>query len=900
MVSTAKLLNRPALAASLLVTLTALALELSGALDRLEGMTLTQRFAYARWSPHPLDGRIALVAIDDSSEEAFGRWPWARSLQAKAIDEIRRAGAKTVAFDVIYNTTSADPAEDEALAGAIRRCGGVVAAYVDPDDLLSELWKSGSGAEVLRRLLTTLGDEIELPKDEVVKRVGLSGAAAERFLAQPMAFRTLAAWQKLQLLRSEDRRPADFDAFMAALGAPVRHVQGTSAERKVLSLLWQRDRSWEALARFMPPTSGEPSPREAPPILPVAEAAGGAGMVKGDTVSGGETRRVMPAVPTPVGDCLQLGIAAAAHFMGVDPASVSIEGSRVRVGDASIPVEHGQIIIDWPTATFRGFPSVRGGGTPCEALPLGTLAGLADQRALQDRQETTYREVAAQVAANLSRSAGEIATLPMPEKLRADLREMVEFNIPDLFAKGLDALPPDASEDERGVARLYLQWDALEKAVLEGRAALHEREETIRTALDGRLVLVGHVATGALADMINSPYGPRTPGVFVHAAIANMVLGSHGIRSTPSWVGPVMTLLLGVVCGVIAAALGAGRGSLLALLVLVLSFGVAWFAFGWASILVPMVAPLSGGFASWVAGVTMVAVISQRERARVTRQFRARVSPQLVERLAANPDALSVGGLEREVTILFGDLAGFTTISEQLEGPEVVRTLNRYMGALTQQLTARRAYVNKFLGDGLLAFWSAFGEEPEQRRLAAEAAAACQEAVVRLGEAPEFRGRPPIRLRLGIATGEVVVGDCGAPPELNDYTVIGDAVNLASRLESANKQFGTRILMDGTTAAGIPRGAGAPVLLGLGRVVVVGQSVPVEVFTVVDAAAPPGWIEAIEQAVAVFRGGDRAAALDAWREVDRRFDHPALAKPFLAVLQDPEEPCDGVLRLRAK
>jgi adenylate cyclase len=315
-------------------------------------------------------------------------------------------------------------------------------------------------------------------------------------------------------------------------------------------------------------------------------------------------------------------------------------------------------------------------------------------------------------------------------------------------------------------------------------------------------------------------------------------------------------------------------------------------------IVYPMAAPVLAGLNSWVTATAAVAVINQREKLRIQKQFRARVSPQLVDLLAENPKALSMGGVERETTILFGDLAGFTTISEQLGGPDVVKTLNLYMGAMTRELTAQNAYVNKFLGDGLLAFWSAFVPEPRQCQLAIASAIACQRLVKEIGQRPDRAGLPPITLRLGIATGKVVIGDCGAPPDLNDYTVIGDSVNLAARLESANKQFGTSILVDGTTAVAA-RESGLP-LCSLGRVVVVGQSVPIDLHEVCVDADPQERIRMTEQAVQAFARGDFAASREAFGALETRFGKSKTAVAFREAMDDPNDRRDGVLRLRAK
>jgi class 3 adenylate cyclase len=234
-----------------------------------------------------------------------------------------------------------------------------------------------------------------------------------------------------------------------------------------------------------------------------------------------------------------------------------------------------------------------------------------------------------------------------------------------------------------------------------------------------------------------------------------------------------------------------------------------------------------------------------------------------------------------------------------------VATLNLYLGRLADELVDRGAYVNKFLGDGFMAFWSAFGAEPEQERLAAESAAACQAAVEELGSRVE-PGAPRISLRIGIATGMAVVGDCGAPPRLNDYTAIGDVVNLSARLESANKQFGTKVLMDGATRRGIDRiaartpGAQVPRMRCLGQVVVVGQSKPIDLYEVVDASAKDEWIADTEGAVRAFRERDLPGSRVLWQAFESRWGASKLSQAYIAAIDAGDGAEDGVLRLRAK
>jgi len=895
-VSQAKGFNRPALLAALAVTGVVLLLERVGALESFEGTLLDARFAMARSTGSPLDEGLCFVAIDDGSIDTIGRWPWPYSVQAIAIEEIHRCGARVIAFDILYESPSQQEGEDEALAAAIGACRGVVGANSDPRDPFGSGASDPSSDSPLGRLLEVLGTSLRTPNDEAAERAGLDDQWRDRLDAESSRLRERVAWLRLRQLASQGNPPASLADFEAALG--VLSGEDTSAERNRVRRVWDRELAWAALSRWMPSTTARPSPIDAPPILPVARAAGGVGLVFGVDDRDGMMRRVLPFMPTPGGNCLQLGVAAAAKYLDIDPRTVRVEGAQLVVGDRRIPLHHGSIVIDWPTAMFEGTRVLRGGGMQRPTVPIASLVELKREREKLAQNEERYRSVAQSIAEWLRLPIDGMQSLPVPESLLGEALESIEFQLPGVLDKGFEALGPEPSEDERNLASHVILWSKLLKEVVRARHDLAQRESLVRAAIEDRLVFVGFHATAVAADVRNTPFGTGTPGVYVHAAVANMVIDRRGLMFAPAWTEPLATVLLGVVLAVIASGLTAGRGALAAFGALATYGTVAWLSFDMWSLVVPMSGPLLGGFGSWVAGVTFVAVTGQRERAKIIRQFRARVSSELVGLLTGNPDALSVGGAEREITVLFGDLAGFTTLSEQLGGPQVVFTLNRYMGALTRGLTARRAYVNKFLGDGLLAFWSAFGNEPDQCRLAVEAAHVCQEEVAALGEAPEFRDRPRIRLRLGIATGKAVVGDCGAPPDLNDYTAIGDVVNLASRLESANKQFGTSVLIDGNTAANAGEAAQCA-LLRLGRVVVVGQSVPVEVFALVDGAFSPEARSAIERAVVAFEGRNRETARSAWKSV---VDSGAasIAKPFIAALDDSEDPLDGILRLRAK
>ena len=887
--------------AGLAATLAVIAIGMAGLLDGFEWWSQDQRFLRARRIPEPLSPGIALVAIDDRALDTIGRWPWSRDVLALAFDEMAIAGARTVASDVLFTDVQSAGA-DTALAAGIARNPTVLAVNMDEGRLDAALWLSVEGRQALNSLVAAIAEDITAEPVAIADQAGLEGVRRERFLERSTNFKKLAAWKELLRLRNVGTPPADAQAYRLLLTKQDATLE-RFAERNSVNEAFERDQSFALLARFMSASKGEGSAMDAPPMAQFAERAAGVGFVNCAPDNDGQYRRVRPFWRTPYGSLPQFGLAAGLLQMGIAPASIREEPEALVFPDGRrLPLENGHIYVDWPTEMFEAI-----GGTVESAderdetgvIAIGALIDLANQRKLLAEQEQRYRDLGADIAAAQALPAEAMTLVPVDAAVRAAIKEQGEFIAGDLSVRGTGDIK-DATDDERKQVGTYREWWRLDQEIPASRKKIADAAEEARDGLEGRLVFVGFIATGVMADMINTVNGPRTPGVYFHAAVADMVISSQSVYLWPPWSGWLIGAVFGLICAVIAWKSGAGIST-----AVTFSIAGAWvllsgfWAFEFHDLMIPVAVPVLAAIASQAASVSTAAVVNQREKARITRQFRARVSPQLVERLAANPDALSMRGEQRTATILFGDLAGFTTISETLGSEAVVATLNLYMSAMAHELTERRAYVNKFLGDGLLAFWSAFEPEPEQGQLAAEACRACQRVVKAIGERPDRQSLPKVSLRLGVATGPVTIGDCGAPPDLNDYTVIGDSANLAARLESANKQFGTAILFCGNTRALI-RDSGGLAIVSLGRVVVVGQSIPIDLFTMLVEDPQVGWIESVDRAVQAFARADFPACAAAWDAHEQAFGVSKLTVPFRDALTDPADKRDGVLRLRSK
>jgi adenylate cyclase len=270
----------------------------------------------------------------------------------------------------------------------------------------------------------------------------------------------------------------------------------------------------------------------------------------------------------------------------------------------------------------------------------------------------------------------------------------------------------------------------------------------------------------------------------------------------------------------------------------------------------------------------------------------------VVDEMIAHPERLVLGGQKRELTLMFTDLAGFTSISEKLTPEQVSHLLNRHLTEMTRIVIAHSGTVDKFIGDAVMAFWGAPLEDLEQARHACEAAIAMQQKMDELRKELVAEGLPPVYMRIGVHTGPAVVGNMGSE-ERFDYTAIGDTVNLASRLEGANKAYGTNILVSEATARGLK---GTLALRVVDNVRVKGKLEPVQVFTI-DADDEVDSLT--EKGVSAFRARRWEESTSFWRALLMRRPQDSLALLYLQRIADfraepPATDWDGSFALDSK
>ena len=336
--------------------------------------------------------------------------------------------------------------------------------------------------------------------------------------------------------------------------------------------------------------------------------------------------------------------------------------------------------------------------------------------------------------------------------------------------------------------------------VLEGRVP----PEKVR----GKLVLVGTSAAG-LNDLKTTPVDPAMPGVEIHAQVLESAL-TKAVLAKPYY-GPAVEFLGALVLGLLVIAFApmfgpitlVGVGALFATLLI----GTSWYFYTQHRLLIDFTYPLLSTTSIYLTLIFTSFVREQKQRRQIRSAFGQYISPALIEQLAQSPEKLQLGGEEREMTIMFSDVRGFTTISESYKhDPQGLTALmNRFLTPLTNAILDRKGTIDKYMGDAIMAFWNAPLDDKEHQINACNAALDMLEKIDVLNQEREIEAQEgghayiPINVGVGLNTGTCVVGNMGSNLRF-DYSVLGDSVNLASRLEGQSKEYGFPIIIGSKTA----------------------------------------------------------------------------------------------------
>jgi adenylate cyclase len=404
------------------------------------------------------------------------------------------------------------------------------------------------------------------------------------------------------------------------------------------------------------------------------------------------------------------------------------------------------------------------------------------------------------------------------------------------------------------------------KDVLEGRVPPDR--------LAGKLVLIGTSAVGLL-DTKTTPLDAVMPGVEVHAQVLEAALTGETL-SYPNFAivaELVVAVAVGAAIAIMAPVMGAVPLFVMGAAAVLTLIGLSWYFFSAQNVLLDVTFALMSSFTIYVVLVFIGYFREQADRRRIRSAFSQYLSPALVEQLAASPDKLKLGGEEKPMTIMFSDVRGFTSISESFKSdPQgLTQLMNRFLTPLTNAIIDRRGTIDKYMGDAIMAFWNAPIDDPDHEIHACQAAL---DMLARIDALNEERMREseetgqafiPFKMGIGLNTGPCVVGNMGSDLRF-DYSVLGDPVNLASRLEGRSKSYGLPIIIGAATAEKAkPRFAA----LEIDLITVKGKTQPETIYTILggedvrDGEDFRKLHELHEKMLRLYRGRDWTGAWDA-------------------------------------
>lgn len=420
--------------------------------------------------------------------------------------------------------------------------------------------------------------------------------------------------------------------------------------------------------------------------------------------------------------------------------------------------------------------------------------------------------------------------------------------------------------------------------------------------LKNKVVFVGATEIG-IYDLRATPIDPVLPGVLIHATVLSNILQEKFIIRDSRVISLEVFFIIFLPL-FLSLLLSLVRHTLFSVIFLfgsLLCYGLINIGlFSRYGLNLSMIYPALSILSNYIGCEAYRNFIEVKRSKFLQRAFSSYISPELVSQIVKNPDMLKLGGEKREITVLFSDIRGFTTISEKFPPETIVQILNKYLDPMTKIVLSHKGTLDKYIGDAIMAIYNAPLDIEDHPYLACKSALEMIKALKDVNREFKNIGFPEIDIGVGIHTGYAVVGNMGTDVRF-DYTAIGDTVNLSSRLESLNKQYGTHIIVSEETRNRVKDGAFK--FRELDRIRVKGKEVPVTIYEL-SLELDDELIEMFEKALLLYRRGDFEDALRLFSILEKDFNDP-VSKVFSArckefIISPPPKEWDGVYVARSK
>jgi adenylate cyclase len=425
------------------------------------------------------------------------------------------------------------------------------------------------------------------------------------------------------------------------------------------------------------------------------------------------------------------------------------------------------------------------------------------------------------------------------------------------------------------------------------------------TMLKNKIVLVGTTAPG-LMDLRSTPVQSNYPGVEVHANFISGIL-DNSLKQRPAFTNAIefmLIMLAGLLLSLTLPHLNPLKATLLTLGVLGAVLGINFASWQLANLVLPVAASLLMIGLIYVLNMSYGYFVESRGKRQLTGLFGQYVPPDLVKEMAQNPEAINLKGESREMTVLFSDIRGFTSISEDLNPEQLTLLMNEFLTPMTKIIHEHRGTIDKYMGDAIMAFWGAPLPDLQHAQHALNAALQMQAAAAKISEGFVTKGWPPIKMGFGLNTGNMVVGNMGSSFRMA-YTVMGDSVNLGSRIEGLTKNYGVDIIVSEFVKAQVPD----MIYRELDIVRVKGKDKPVTIFEPIGklgqlSSEILNELDAYANALTAYRRQDWVVATAQFKALEKTAPHALNALYLTRIKQFKESPpnknWDGVFNYEAK
>ena len=850
---------------------------------------------------------IVLIDIDDPSIAQVGVWPWSRDIMADGLILMKELGAEYALFDIEYTEQSPLGVNAKILKEDIPNLFANEFLNIEQNtsDLFTAIEAGFISMEDAAYYISDLQLLNEESKEILLEKVADIAQDNDSYLGQTArffgkSFFTVSMLPYVEGTITEEHKNYAFEKIALE---NIKDLDG-----KVIS-----------------------SKDIRPVIIPILKNAAGAGFPNVDPDVDGVTRRVFLVGEFENYYFPQLVFSPLLDLLG-NP-SVNVYEKKIVIKDALIPGEEakdiiiplsidGSMLINWSPKEYL------------ESFKHLSYYELVLNKELEDRLMENLKNIS--TAGYLSYYLGDSDLLELYQyaedvkndvllggdiKAVEDYKEVREYffsevgnflasDAEDALLADIDAVifsdevTDDVKED---YGQIKLEVPGVFAALNDLYLSIMESRERIGSVLNGSFSIIGQTGTST-TDIGVNPFEEKYMNVGIHASTLNTILSGEFLDDLPGWYSSILALLLSLLVMLIVKRLApiyaVSAGFVVTLLVLSAGGGFFLITGIYLNILAPVLSVFFTGILIFIVNFFLL----EKEKSFIKNAFSHYLSPDVINDLVSNPEKLNLGGEKKRLTAIFTDVQGFSTISEKLDPTDLVKLLNAYLTEMSNTILDLRGTIDKYEGDAIIAFFGAPVEYDEHSANACLSAVRMRRVEKKLNEyfLREQMSPVPLFTRVGINTGDMVVGNMGTPKKM-DYTIMGNAVNLAARLEGVNKQYGTGILISEET---YNSGGADFTARQLDRVRVVGINTPVRLYELIEekSMTDDRTMEAVDffhSALTIFEEREWVKAQKYFSKVLEIFPEDGPAKKYIQRCKDnmkksPPKDWDGVFSLTMK